>query len=442
MSLAMRHRPVLSAWNNLTTGGMSKSADAAAIVKSLMSAAAKSKALQAAAKRVPVGGLNAANLGRVPPKVRMMPFPGGMGQQVANANAGVRRMRMPFPGSVQQTIANAQTNAANAAWSPTGRVATPNLAGGAKDFLTKTVPAGAGKVKNYLTKPVPGLVGTGLGAATGGGLLYAGANIGQNYADARTAEALGNEAQAKIKALGDGSKTTAGAGTAKEQDSLEQVGSGIKNFATENWPALLAGGAALGAGGMWWKNRQDRKRDEEEEALLTGMHPKAAMVKLAREFPVQVGFLARCGERRLNDIEVQRAIEKCASISDGVAEDWIRFFDAAARFEAGTSSRMMKAAELPPPVPPVEEPKPAAPVKTEATSPLNTAGGGANATANAVAPKTTMPPPAPDPGGGARVSSGLASLWHGPRGLAGANTGAPPRPVPAPAPAAPVPARP
>lgn len=68
MSLAMRHRPVLSAWNNLTTGGMSKSADAAAIVKSLMSAAAKSKALQAAAKRVPVGGLNAANLGRVPPK--------------------------------------------------------------------------------------------------------------------------------------------------------------------------------------------------------------------------------------------------------------------------------------------------------------------------------------------------------------------------------------
>jgi hypothetical protein len=268
----------------------------------------------------------------------------------------------------------------------------------------------------------------GLGTGVGAG-LYGGSKLWQAHENANALESgrLGNIAQTQSQAiLRDQAANAAAAEQAKVPDKVEAAAGGLKNFVTDYWPGLLAGGAALGAGGLWWKQQQERKREEEEEELLSGMHPKLAMVKLAHEFPVQVGFLARCGERRLNNAQVQRAIEKCASISDGMAEDWIRFF--------AVASGMTKAAEpIKPLVPKETQPIPA-PVSKVPTSPLRSAGGGAEDSANAAAK-------APAAGGwGDTLRRGASALWSGPQALAGANRAAPtPAPAPAPAPAPPAP---
>jgi hypothetical protein len=125
---------------------------------------------------------------------------------------------------------------------------------------------------------------------------------------------------------------------------IEQGGAAVKNWMGNNWQWALPLGLGVGGVGLYLKNQADRRREEEEEELLQGMRPKIGMVKLAQEFPVQVGFLARCGERKLTGREVRAAVEKCAALSDGLAEDWIRFFDVAAKYEAETSSGMEKTA--------------------------------------------------------------------------------------------------
>ena len=175
-----------------------------------------------------------------------------------------------------------------------------------------------------------------------------------------------------------------------DPDLAEQGGKAVQNFFTKNWMPLTAAGTGLGAAGLWWKNRQDREREAEEEALLTDMHSKTAMVKLAAEFPVQVGFLVRCGERKLTGSEVRAAVEKCASISDAMAEEWTRFFVGAAGLEARATSGMVKAALLPVPTPATLDPV------TDPKTPLTqTTGGGLNDTAatavKAPAPAQVMP---------------------------------------------------
>lgn len=170
------------------------------------------------------------------------------------------------------------------------------------------------------------------GGAVAGGIASGGAQYGANrLAEYRAADAA----------------TAAAAGLKNQKpppDPLGDTVAGVRDWSVNHWPILAGLGIGAGGLGLWWKQQQDRKEKEEEEELLSGMHSKAAMVKLASEFPVQVGFLVRCGERKLSGSEVRSAIEKCASISDAMAEEWTRFFDAAAGLEARASSGLVKAA--------------------------------------------------------------------------------------------------
>jgi hypothetical protein len=209
-------------------------------------------------------------------------------------------------------------------------------------------------------------------------------------------------------------------------------------------PALGIG-LGLGGLGLWYKNKRDREQEEEEQALLEGMHPKAAMVKLAAEFPIQIGFLARCGERGLTGTEVRMAVEKCAALSDDIADEWTRFFVGAAGLEAGATSGLTKAAQDP--------------IKKVKVNPLQSTGGGAEDAAAAAqragqqatpqtaaqgippvpgvtgtaAPKAPVPPQAPAPGVAPPAS--VAAATPGARAVAPA---AAPEPAAAAAPAPPV----
>jgi hypothetical protein len=193
------------------------------------------------------------------------------------------------------------------------------------------------EVKQIAKKPQARWAGAGLGALGAAGTLGTlGSRVGevrQQWADASAQDQAAQALNQKLIAQAN-----------SPPDALERGFGTVKNVATNYWPLLVGGGAALGGLGLWYKNRLDRQRKQEEEDLLRGM-AKVSMAKLAAEFPIQIGFLARCGERGLTGSEVRAAIEKCASISDGLAEDWTRFFAGAAELEAGASPKLTKAAQ-------------------------------------------------------------------------------------------------
>jgi hypothetical protein len=212
-------------------------------------------------------------------------------------------------------------------------------------------PARPGMLGAKLPKP-PGPFGAtmrqGLGAIKkrpgwlGGGLGLAAGAVGVDQAHKHLVQAPA----ARDAAAAADAAAIAEANKPPPVSGFDQGLNKVTNWATENWPLLAGGGALLGGAGLWYKNRRDQEEEEDERALLSGMHPKMAMINLAREFPIQVGFLARCGERQLNDTEVRAAVEKCAAISDDMAEDWIRFFAGAAGLEAGATSSMVKASAI------------------------------------------------------------------------------------------------
>lgn len=128
-------------------------------------------------------------------------------------------------------------------------------------------------------------------------------------------------------------------------DAVQQGLARARGFAGENWPWLVGGGLALGGGALYMKHLADRRREEEEQALLGRMYSKTAVASLAREYPVQVGFLARCGELGLTGPEIRAAVEKCAALSDALADEWTGFFAVAAGPEAGAPPGIDKAAQ-------------------------------------------------------------------------------------------------
>jgi hypothetical protein len=176
-------------------------------------------------------------------------------------------------------------------------------------------------------------VGAGLGAGGAAALLS-----GEN-------QAMHQRAQQAI--LDRQAAQTAAAAVPKPElpgpDPLQRGGAQLKGFAAENWPWLVGGGLALGGAGLLWRRMADRKREEDEQALLGRMYGKTA--ELARAYPFQAGFMARCGQLGLTGPEIRTAIEKCAGLSDTLADEWTGFFAAAAGSEAEGPAALEKAAQ-------------------------------------------------------------------------------------------------
>jgi hypothetical protein len=230
------------------------------------------------------------------------------------------------------------------------------------------------------------------GTLLGGGL--GGAGIYNMQADRinRKAEAAGRE----IPAVAQANIAKANARPTPPAEWERALGK-ARDWAGNNWGWLAGGGAALGGLALLAHQQAQRRKEEDEEELLQGL-AKTGTAGLLAEFPVQVGFLARCGERGLSGGEVRAAVEKCAALSDDIAEDWIRFFADAARSEAGTSSGLVKAAQNPG-FDATGNPVPVPAVTPKLTPRLTPRGPDAPAPATVAPAKVPAPAkaPAPDP---------------------------------------------
>jgi hypothetical protein len=213
--------------------------------------------------------------------------------------------------------------------------------------------------------------------------IVGGVGMGLGYEHAAKIDRKTNEIGAQVPAVAQANIAKAQA-PPPQPAAWEQSLGKVRDWAGNNWGWLAGGGAALGGLALIANQRAQRRKEEDEEELLQGL-AKAGMAGLLAEFPVQVGFLARCGERGLSGAEVRAAVEKCAAISDAIAEDWIRFFADATGSEAGTASGLVKAAQNPGFAAtgnPTAEPLPAQPASVPAP---------ASAPAPAPAPAVTIP---------------------------------------------------
>jgi hypothetical protein len=165
----------------------------------------------------------------------------------------------------------------------------------------------------------------GLGSAATAGAGYLGNRWDQQAQLQQQRQLLARQTAAQVPA-----STSPTVHPEPPPDTVQRGAQGFKDFAATNWPWLVGGGLAAGGAALLWKRMADKRRQEEEDALLGRMYDKEAMARLAREYPVQVGFLVRCGERGLSGPEVATAVEKCASVSNHLAEEWTDFFKAAA----------------------------------------------------------------------------------------------------------------